>query len=1112
MSAVRALLKWLKTLWFLLSKRCVTLPPNNVCEPAVFTIIVFEEKCLIESISFLDLPMMPPAHLCRYIIETSRPVHGVLKLTVGSNADEIEGPEQDAAIYLCKITVCVDLECRGLLSIKLNSQHNSSPRPIWRVMLVSVKLALWRRLVATSGAAMRRLRRPAQYPNFDRASLRSTSAVDLAVRIALVVARMSLTNVSPEQAASAAKISSRTLATLPTSARNDALDAIYQALATARQDILAANARDLETAAKASAQGELSPSLVKRLDLSRKGKFDDMLQGIRDVRGLADPVGRVDLRTELDDGLILQRQTCPIGVLLIIFEARPEVIANIASLAIKSANAAILKGGKESTESFKAISTVISKALEATQVPNDSIQLVTTRDAVDPLLELSQYIDLVIPRGSNELVRHCQKHAHMPVLGHADGLCHAYVHSDADLDMAVHVIVDSKTDYPAACNALESLLVHERVLETVLPALAVALQSKGVELRCDPASKTALVKHLSTDQSALLRDAKDADYSTEFLDLTLAIRTISISNSTSSIDAAIDHINTYGSHHTDIILSTSQAAADRFMAGVDSACKFWNASTRFSDGMRFGFGTEVGISTNKVHARGPVGLEGLMIHEYRIAGNGQGAAMYGGGDGKRQYKHRGDFDNKETNKALLETTAWLCDLCKDNIQNASEARVLYLFQFLTLHSIRLSCVEVAHRIQSPLHGEIRPKEHFKRVWWHSVCKHCFIVEVQSFLPLIPDLCKVSPVSDMAKHPRPEDQHQDPEIPKKVKIQAVCEWEASNGRTGYHEDVFRWAGVSHTRGWQLLRNPTSAASDDIPVIESRGRPSKLTPEDVHAVEQAIEEHGWSAKSMSWQAIATDVLHKEVSGRTLQRAMGTMEYYRCIVCKKGWVSKELAKARLEFAQAQLDLRPTSDDWRPVRFSDESSRGYGSAGKSWMIRRPGERICKDCIKIHGELAEGEKKCDHCWAAAGYKFKSKLVIYDAGSPSSKMDSQTYLDSVLKPVVKPWLQQDPRFILEGNRSSAHGLSKNHPVYEWKQQHGLKYYFNCRSSPDLSPIEDCWQPLGLSLTKISPLDDETARSLCLEGWADIPQAFINYNVSTMPTRLKNVLELDGAHA
>ncbi|CAD0016192.1 unnamed protein product [Aureobasidium pullulans] len=450
---------------------------------------------------------------------------------------------------------------------------------------------------------------------------------------------MSLTNGSPALAAKAAKLSSRTLAILSTSDRNSALQSIHDALSASKSDILAANARDLEIATKSAEDGELSQSILKRLDLSRPGKFEDMLKGILDVMGLDDPVGKVDMRTELDDGLILQRQSCPIGVLLIIFEARPEVIANIASLAIKSANAAILKGGKESTESFKIISTVISKALESTKVPNDSIQLVTTRDAVDPLLQLSQYIDLVIPRGSNELVRHCQREAHMPVLGHADGLCHYYIHPDAEPEMAASVIVDSKTDYPAACNSLESLLVNEDALKTILPGVASALLAKGVSLRCDPASKTALSETLDKHEAAMLQEAGESDFDTEFLDLILAIKTIPrTENPLDAVDAAVEHINMHGSHHTDAILTSSEETADRFCNGVDSACKFWNCSTRMSDGMRFGFGTEVGISTNKVHARGPVGLEGLCIHEYRIKGSGQGAAMYGSGG--RQWKHK----------------------------------------------------------------------------------------------------------------------------------------------------------------------------------------------------------------------------------------------------------------------------------------------------------------------------------------------------------------------------------------------------------------------------------------------------------------------------------------
>lgn len=258
---------------------------------------------------------------------------------------------------------------------------------------------------------------------------------------------------------------------------------------------------------------------------------------------------------------------------------------------------------------------------------------------MDPLLQLSQYIDLVIPRGSNELVRHCQREAHMPVLGHADGLCHYYIHPDAEPEMAASVIVDSKTDYPAACNSLESLLVNEDALKTILPGVASALLAKGVSLRCDPASKTALSETLDKHEAAMLQEAGETDFDTEFLDLILAIKTIPrTENPLDAVDAAVEHINMHGSHHTDAILTSSEETADRFCNGVDSACKFWNCSTRMSDGMRFGFGTEVGISTNKVHARGPVGLEGLCIHEYRIKGSGQGAAMYGSGG--RQWKHK----------------------------------------------------------------------------------------------------------------------------------------------------------------------------------------------------------------------------------------------------------------------------------------------------------------------------------------------------------------------------------------------------------------------------------------------------------------------------------------
>ncbi|KAL6712834.1 glutamate-5-semialdehyde dehydrogenase [Lecanora helva] len=449
---------------------------------------------------------------------------------------------------------------------------------------------------------------------------------------------MSLTESTPLEVASAASTASRQLATLQCEARNEALTLIHEELQKDKDSILAANAKDLELAIQAAENGELSQSVLKRLDLGRKGKWDDMLQGILDVRDLEDPVGKITLRTRLDEGLELERVTCPIGVLLIIFEARPEVIANIASLAIKSGNAAILKGGKETTLSFLAISTTISTALSRSRVPNTAIQLVATRDAISSLLDLDNHIDLVIPRGSNDLVRYIKHHTRIPVLGHADGLCSIYIHEDADPDMAVKVILDAKLDYPAACNAVETLLIDESALPTLLPPVATALLENGVSLRCDAPSKTALTTHLPPHLSTFLQPSTPADYTTEFLSPTLALLTLptpSPPSPTTACNNAITHINTHSSHHTDAILTSSATTARQFQQGIDSACVFWNTSTRMADGMRFGFGTEVGISTNKVHARGPVGLEGLCVYKYLVGGRGQVAGEYGGEGGKR---------------------------------------------------------------------------------------------------------------------------------------------------------------------------------------------------------------------------------------------------------------------------------------------------------------------------------------------------------------------------------------------------------------------------------------------------------------------------------------------
>ncbi|KAK5957857.1 glutamate-5-semialdehyde dehydrogenase [Knufia fluminis] len=456
---------------------------------------------------------------------------------------------------------------------------------------------------------------------------------------------MSLTSSTPSDSARSASLAARSLAVLPVHSRNNALTAIHGALLSAKPTILDANAKDMSLATTASKDGSLSASLVKRLDLSRPGKYEDMLQGILDVRGLPDPVGQVSLRTLLDDGLELERVSCPIGVLLIIFEARPEVIANIAALAIKSGNAAILKGGKESSHSFEAISRVISEALEKTEVPNAAIQLVKTRDVIDELLQLDRYIDLVIPRGGNELVRFVKEHTRIPVLGHADGLCSVYLHADADVEIAKRVVVDSKCDYPAACNSAETLLVHEEVLGTVLPTVAEALLQRGVSLLCDARSKEVLREKLPSDKAVLLQDTGETDYDTEFLDLKIAVKTVpavGAANGTAhtsdpSLDLAISHINAHSSGHTDSIVTQSKEAAEYFMSAVDAAGVYWNASTRFADGMRYGFGTEVGISTNKIHSRGPVGLEGLTIYKYKIRGSGQVAGEYGAG--KKAYKH-----------------------------------------------------------------------------------------------------------------------------------------------------------------------------------------------------------------------------------------------------------------------------------------------------------------------------------------------------------------------------------------------------------------------------------------------------------------------------------------
>lgn len=416
------------------------------------------------------------------------------------------------------------------------------------------------------------------------------------------------------------------LKTLSNEERSNALHQIHDNLKAAKDTILRANTLDME----AALNNKLADSLIKRLDLAKNDKFEAMLQGVLDVAALPDPVGKTTLAKKLDEGLNLYRVTAPLGVLLIIFESRPEVIANITALAIKSGNCAILKGGKELYQTFHAISDVVTKTLQNTVIPALAIQLIQSREDVSSLLAQDKYIDLVIPRGSNALVRNIKENTKIPVLGHADGICSIYIDENADISKACRIAVDSKTNYPAGCNAVEQLLVHEAVvgdaekLNKVLGSLAAA----DVTLHVTPDIKA----HLQPLGDKVV-DAEDGDFDREFLSFDIAVKSVK------SVEDAVSHINEHSSKHTDCVITEDKAVADVFLKGVDSAGVYWNCSTRFADGFRYGFGTEVGISTNKIHARGPVGLEGLMSYQYQLKGDGHIAAEYVGAGGKKVFVH-----------------------------------------------------------------------------------------------------------------------------------------------------------------------------------------------------------------------------------------------------------------------------------------------------------------------------------------------------------------------------------------------------------------------------------------------------------------------------------------
>lgn len=418
-----------------------------------------------------------------------------------------------------------------------------------------------------------------------------------------------------------AKDASIGLSVLPTEVKDRALRAMADALDSSREQILEANAMDLEQAKVMLDNGEISGSMYKRLKIDGS-KIDGMIAGVEDVIGLPDPVGEVMSALDLDDGLTLYQIRCPIGMLGMIFESRPDVVSQIMSLCLKSGNAVAFKGGREASNSIRVLFTILRDAAASAGAPRDAFVLLETRSDISVILGLDQYIDLLIPRGSNEFVRYIQENTRIPVLGHAAGICHVYVDDAADLDMAVSVALDSKVQYPAVCNAAETLLVSSAVADRFLPRMVEVYEASGVEVRGD-------------ERTCAMTDAIPAtseDWETEYGDLIISVKVVD------SLQEAVEFINTHGSHHTDAIITGDVHRAAAFARAVDSADVFVNASTRFADGYRYGKGAEVGISTNKIHARGPVGMEGLMIYKYVLVGNGQVVKDYVG-PGCRPFKH-----------------------------------------------------------------------------------------------------------------------------------------------------------------------------------------------------------------------------------------------------------------------------------------------------------------------------------------------------------------------------------------------------------------------------------------------------------------------------------------
>jgi glutamate-5-semialdehyde dehydrogenase len=422
-----------------------------------------------------------------------------------------------------------------------------------------------------------------------------------------------------------ARTASRALAKLSLDARNEVLLAAAKAIEDGSERILEANARDCAAAEPDVVAGNLSSAMFARLRVTEHG-VAQMAAQIREVARLADPLARRLAATELDDGLVLYRESCPLGVIGVIFESRPDVVPQLASLALKSGNAAIMKGGSEAAATNETLVSIWHECLaKFPAVPLDSINLLQSRADVMELLAQHRDVDLIIPRGSYELVHFIMKHSRIPVLGHGEGICHVYVDRAADIKKAIDVTYDSKVQYPAVCNAAETLLVHEAIAPQFLPKIVAKLKQAGVEIRGDMKTRVLL-------PGESIVPATEKDWATEYGDLILSIRVVA------DLEEAIDHVNSRGSHHTDAIVTEDPDAARRFLNEVDSAGVFHNASTRFADGYRYGFGAEVGISTSKLHARGPMGLEGLTTYKYKLYGHGHTVAEYA--KGEKKFTHR----------------------------------------------------------------------------------------------------------------------------------------------------------------------------------------------------------------------------------------------------------------------------------------------------------------------------------------------------------------------------------------------------------------------------------------------------------------------------------------